>query len=70
MTPAPLSAQANALVKDHPECCWFWRPDARIQYLEEVRLVVEHLRRFGDRRAWAAAQDLHRCLSPLFKKAF
>ena len=70
MAPAPseLAAQADALVKDHPECFWFWHPDARIRYLADVRLVVEHLREYGDRRAWAAAQELHRCLSPLFKK--
>jgi hypothetical protein len=69
-TPAPpeLAAQADALIKAYPECFWFWRPDARIQYLEDVRLVVERLREYGDRRAWAAAQELNRCLSPHFKK--
>jgi hypothetical protein len=34
-----------------------------------VRLVVEHLREYGDWRAWRAAQQLHRCLSPLCKEA-
>jgi hypothetical protein len=33
-----------------------------------VRLVVEHLREYGDRRAWQSAQELHRCLSPLCKR--
>jgi hypothetical protein len=27
-----------------------------------VRLVVEHLREYGDKRAWAAAKELKRCL--------
>jgi len=31
------------------------------------RLVVEHLREYGDHRAWWDAQELHKCLSPLFK---
>jgi len=71
-TPAPpeLVQRAAALVKRHPECFWFWHPDARIRHLEDVRLVVEHLREYGDRRAWRDAQDLHRCLSPLFKNKY
>jgi len=69
-TPAPpeLRERAAALVRDHPECFWFWHPDARVHHLEDVRLVVEHLREYGDRRAWWDAQELHRCLSPLYKK--
>jgi hypothetical protein len=39
-----------------------------VRTLEDVRLVIEHLRQYGDSRAWRAAQDLHRCLSPHFKK--
>jgi hypothetical protein len=39
-----------------------------VRHLEDVRLVVEHLREYGDHRAWREAQELHRCLSPLFKK--
>jgi hypothetical protein len=62
LAPPEVFAQATALVREFPECFWFWRSDARITSLSDVRLVVEHLRRHGDRRAWAAAQDLHRCL--------
>jgi len=69
-TPAPpeLVERASALVQSHSECFWFWHPDARVRHLEDVRLVIEHLREYGDRRAWRAAQGLHRCLSPLFKR--
>jgi len=69
-TPAPpeLCERAATLVRGHPECFWFRHPEARIRHLEDVRLVVEHLREYGDRRAWWDAQELHRCLSPLFKK--
>lgn len=73
-TPPPIPAppelieRASALVRNFPECFWFRHPEARIRYLGDVRLIVEHLREYGDRRAWWAAQELHRCLSPLFKK--
>jgi hypothetical protein len=69
-TPAPaeLCERATTLVRSHPECFWFRHPEARIRHLEEVRLVVEHLREYGDRRTWRDAQELHRCLSPLYKK--
>jgi hypothetical protein len=39
-----------------------------VRHLEDVRLVVEHLREYGGHRAWWDAQELHRCLSPLYKK--
>ena len=69
-SPAPpeLVERAAALVRSFPECFWFRHPEARIRYLDDIRVVIEHLREYGDRRAWWAAQDLHRCLSPLFKK--
>lgn len=69
-TPAPpeLVEHATALVRRYPECFWFWHPEARVRHLEDVRLVIEHLREYGDRPAWWAAQELHRCLSPLYKR--
>jgi hypothetical protein len=71
-TPAPpeLIEHAWSLVRQHPECFWFRHPEARIRHLEDVRLVVEHLREYGDRRAWREAQELHRCLSPLYRKTY
>ncbi len=68
--PAPpeLVEQATDLVSRFPGCFWFWHPEARVRYLDDVRLVVEHLREYGDWRAWRAAQRLHRCLLPLSKK--
>jgi hypothetical protein len=59
-----LVERAAALVKRFPECFWFWHPDARIRTGDDVRLVVRHLREYGDREAWLAAQDLNQCLSP------
>ena len=70
--PAPLELieRATDLVRSFPECFWFRHPEARIRYLDDVRLVVEHLREYGDWRSWQAAQQLHRCLSLHFKKTF
>ncbi|PYS02104.1 MAG: hypothetical protein DMG12_14395 [Acidobacteria bacterium] len=70
--PAPpeLTNRAAALVKKYPECFWFWRSDARIRNFEDVRLVIRHLREYGDRRAWQDAQDVYQCLLALFKKKF
>ena len=61
--PADLVARAETLVGRHPGCFWFWRPDARIQTVDDVRLVVRHLREFGGHAAWLDARDLHQCLS-------
>jgi len=60
---AELIERASALVKQYRECFWFRHPEARIRHLGDVRLVVEHLREYGDWKAWQAAQELNRCLS-------
>ena len=67
-TPAPpeLIERAKAMVRKHPECLWFRHPEARIRYLEDIRLIVDHLREYGDWRAWRDAQELHKCLLPHF----
>jgi hypothetical protein len=71
-TPAPadLIERATAQVRSHPECFWFRHPEARIRHLEDIRLVIEHLREYGDRRAWRAAQELNQCLSPLYRRTY
>lgn len=65
---ADLVARAESLVKAHPECFWFWHPDAKVVGLEGVRLVVRTLRQYGDHTAWSEAQALHKCLSRNSKK--
>jgi hypothetical protein len=63
--PAPpeLVARAEALVKEYEIACfWFWHPEARVRYLDDVRLVVHHLREYGNHKAWQAAQELNKCL--------
>jgi hypothetical protein len=44
------------------------KPETRMRHLEDVRLVVERLREHGGHREWREAQELQRCLSPLYKK--
>lgn len=62
-----LLASAAALVMQFPECFWFWRPDARLVSADDVRLVVQNLRKYGNREAWTAAQQLDQCLSANFR---
>jgi hypothetical protein len=62
--PPELAARAAALVRQYPECFWYWRPEAPVRSVEDVRLVVRQLREYGGRDAWLAARDLSECLSP------
>lgn len=68
LAPADLVARAQTLMSRHTACFWFWHPDARIQTIDDVRLVVRHLREFGGHAAWLDARDLHQCLSRDFRK--
>jgi len=55
-------ALATDLVRQFSECFWFRHPEARVRYEDDARLVIEHLREYGDKRAWAAAKELKKCL--------
>jgi hypothetical protein len=58
-----LIAKAEALVREYDvHCFWFRHPEARVRFLGDVRIVIHHLREYGNRRAWLAAQELQRCL--------
>jgi len=62
--PAPpeLVARAEALVREFPDCFWFWHPDSHVETLEDIQQVVRNLRRYGRKPAWTAAQQLQQCL--------
>jgi hypothetical protein len=66
--PAAIVERAATLVQTFPECFWYWHPDAQIRDLQDVQLVIEHLRGYGDHRAWRAAQALYKCLLQVYKK--
>lgn len=57
-----LAARAEELVRQFAECFWFRRTDVKISYADDVELVIEHLREYGDKRAWNAAKELRKCL--------
>ena len=65
---ATILESAAALVAQFPECFWFWRPDVRLLSSADVRLVVQNLRKYGNREAWTAAQQLDQCLSANSRK--
>lgn len=64
--PTPLSKEAaetaRALIRQFPECFWFWNREAAIETVGDARLVVRNLREYGGHRAWHEAQRLHSCL--------
>jgi hypothetical protein len=63
LAPPELIAKAEALVREYEgQCFWFRHPEANIRFMGDLRIVVEHLREYGNRRAWRAAQELQRCL--------
>ena len=57
-----LAARATELVRKFSECFWFWHPEATVRFTDDVKLVIEHLREYGDKKAWAAAGELQRSL--------
>ena len=57
-----LVARAEALIREFPGCFWFRHPEARIRDRNDIPLVIQHLREYGDQRAWQAAQALRKCL--------
>ena len=65
---ATILASAAALVAQFPECFWFWRTDVQLLSSDDARLVVQNLRKYGNREAWTAAQQLDRCLSANSRK--
>ena len=63
--PAPpeLIARSEALVEKYDvKCFWFRHPDARVRFIDDVELVIHHLREYGNHEAWNDAQELHKCL--------
>lgn len=57
-----LAARAAELVQQFSECFWFRHTDATVRFTDDVKLVIEHLREYGDKKAWAAAGELQRRL--------
>lgn len=62
--PAPpeLVARAEQAVRNFHSCFWFWHPEAHVRYLDDIELVIRHLREYGGWKAWHTAQELRKCL--------
>ena len=62
--PAPpeLVQMAQSAVREFQSCFWFWHRDAKVRFLDDVDLVIRHLREYGGWEAWGKAQELKRCL--------
>ena len=57
-----LVALATDLIRKFSECFWFRHPEATVRFTDDVELVIEHLREYGDKKAWDAAAELQRSL--------
>ena len=57
-----LAARATELVRKFSECFWFRHPEATVCFTDDVKLVIERLREYGDKKAWVAAGELQRSL--------
>jgi hypothetical protein len=57
-----LLERALEVKKKFPECFIAWNPESKITTREDVELVVQELRDWGNHEGWRAAQELHKCL--------
>ena len=63
LAPPELAARAEALaLKYDQRCFWFRHPEATVKYIDDVELVIHHMREYGHHAAWIEAQELHKCL--------
>ena len=60
--PPETIRRAKELVAEYPSCFWFWKERPVIQFEEDVRLVAQRLREYGDKETWEAAKELLACL--------
>jgi hypothetical protein len=61
VSPAVLE-MARQAVRDFHECFWWWNPQFQPRSSDDVREIVDNLRKAGNPRSWAAAQHLIKCL--------
>ena len=62
LAPPELVIRAEQAVEEFHRCFWFRHPEARVRYLDDIEVVIRHLREYGNWKAWWAAQDLRKCL--------
>jgi hypothetical protein len=57
-----VAEMARRAVRDFHECFWFRHPEADITDMEDVEIIIGHLRRSGGHKAWQVSQQLRSCL--------
>lgn len=58
-----LREMATAAVQRyHAQCFWFRSPQANIETVGDVMLVIQRLRQHGDQKAWKTAREIEICL--------
>lgn len=69
LAPADLIRKAEQLVLTYGQkTMWYRHPEARIRFLDDIRIIILHLREYGGWEEWEQAQDLHKCLLHHCKK--
>ncbi len=57
-----IEMASSAVQRYHAQCFWFRAPDAKIETVGDVLLVIQRLRQHGDLKAWTTAREIESCL--------
>ena len=52
----------DAVQRFRAQCFWFRSPQANIETVGDVMLVIQRLRQHGDLEAWKTAREIEGCL--------
>lgn len=53
---------AHEALQRFPECFWFRSPNAPLDQIAQVELIVRRMRQHGNRSAWEMAYQIEQCL--------
>ena len=57
-----IEMASSAIRRYHAQCFWFRSPEAKIETVGDVMLVIQRLRQHGDLKAWTTAREIELCL--------
>ena len=57
-----IEMAVSAVKWHHARCFWFRSPDANVETVGDVLLVIQRLRQHGDLKAWKTAREIELCL--------
>ncbi|NBV34635.1 MAG: hypothetical protein EBR81_12820 [Proteobacteria bacterium] len=61
-SPQVIQLALSAVQRYHAQCFWFRSPDAEVETVGDVLLVIQRLRQHGDLNAWKTAREIESCL--------